>query len=63
MHMVKEPSSRPVTLGYHADTHALVNRLRRIEGQVRTDAARVSPEEVTDKLGEATPAIARLVRS
>ena len=33
--MVEEPSTKPVTPGYHADTHALLNRLRRIEGQVR----------------------------
>ena len=103
--MVEEPSTRPVTPGYHADTHALLNRLHRIEGQVRglqrmledeaycidvltqvsavtkalqnvavsllddhlrhcvTDAARLSPEEGSHKLEEATRAIARLVRS
>ena len=33
--MVEEPSTGSATPGYHADTHALVNRLRRIEGQVR----------------------------
>ena len=33
--MVEQSSTGPVTPGYHADTHALLNRLRRIEGQVR----------------------------
>jgi len=103
--MVEESSTRPAAPGYHADTHALVNRLRRIEGQVRglqrmvedeaycidvltqvsavtkalqnvavsllddhlrhcvADAARVSTDEATAKLDEATQAIARLVRS
>jgi len=103
--MVEKPSTRPATPAYHADTHALVNRLRRIEGQVRglqrmvetesycidiltqvsavtkalhnvavsllddhlrhcvTDAARLSPEEGSHKLEEATHAIARLIRS
>lgn len=103
--MAEDPSTKPAAPGYHADTHALLNRLRRIEGQVRglqrmvdseaycidiltqvsavtnalqnvaisllddhlrhcvTDAARLSPEAATDKLEEATRAIARLVRS
>jgi DNA-binding FrmR family transcriptional regulator len=33
--MVQESSAKPAAPGYHADLHALVNRLRRIEGQVR----------------------------
>lgn len=33
--MVEQSSTGSVTPGYHADTHALLNRLRRIEGQVR----------------------------
>jgi DNA-binding FrmR family transcriptional regulator len=103
--MNEEPSTAPQTPGYQSDIHALLNRLRRIEGQVRglhrmveseaycidiltqvsavtsalqnvaialledhlrhcvIDAARLSPEEGTRKLEEATHAIARLVRS
>jgi DNA-binding FrmR family transcriptional regulator len=33
--MVDESGISPSTPGYSADTHALINRLRRIEGQVR----------------------------
>jgi DNA-binding FrmR family transcriptional regulator len=33
--VTEQASTGPETTGYHADTHALLNRLRRIEGQVR----------------------------
>jgi DNA-binding FrmR family transcriptional regulator len=59
--MVEEPSTT-ATPGYHADTRALVNRLRRIEGQVR-GLKRIVESEASAKLEEATQAIARLVRS
>lgn len=57
--MVEDPNGGPMSPGHAADTHALVNRLRRIV----TDAARLSPEEGGHKLEEASLAIARLIRS
>jgi len=33
--VTEQASTGPEATGYHADTHALLNRLRRIEGQVR----------------------------
>lgn len=57
--MVEDPNGGPMSPGHAADTHALVNRLRRIV----TDAARLSPEEGGHKLEEASRAIARLIRS
>jgi len=103
--MIERAGTGPESTGYHADTHALLNRLRRIEGQVRglqrmveseaycidvltqvsavtralqnvaisllddhlrncvIDATRISSEEGSTKLEEATHAVARLVRS
>jgi len=65
--MIEQAGTGPKSTRYQADTHALLNRLRRIEGQVRglqrIDAARFSSKEGSTKLQEATLAVARLVRS
>jgi hypothetical protein len=58
--MVKQSSTGPVTRGHHPDSHALLNDHLR---HCVTDAARLSLEEGSHKLEEATHAIARLFRS
>ena len=65
--MVEALSTRPVTPGHHADTHALVNvAVSLLDDHLRhcvVKAARLSPEEGSHRLEEANRAIARLVRS
>jgi hypothetical protein len=60
--MAEQSCTGPVT-GSHADTNALLNRHRRIDGEVRGQRMVEYEARCIDKLEEATHAIARLVRS